>query len=116
MPLVIGEKLQEYTIDRESFRQWLASQSPDALVGWVRNAHNCPIAKYTKELEGCSTSVGLNTISMLRHFDKSEHVLPPWAQRFVWEVDKLHSVPDESRVGAFAVSAKQALTTLDDIA
>lgn len=75
-------------LDRRKFLAWLESKQPDEIVGKNRSP-SCPIANFYDDASG-----GCEIIIFERwgehYIDRgySTRPMPPWADRFVTEVDK----------------------------
>lgn len=90
---------------RHYFKRWLEAQSPDAIVGWSRNADNCPIANYLlSSLPDASVDVFHGDYSIRNANVEIVKPMPLWASSFVRVVDMKRR---NSRV-----SARQALAIL----
>lgn len=83
-------------LDRERFRQWLASKEPDEVVGLVRDAHRCPGATWLQE---CGQRMSITySHSLLGTFAKAlDEALDPDGEDYR------------------SVTAKEALTVLDEV-
>ncbi len=66
-------------LDKEKFKEWLESSSPEQIVGVRFSANNCPLAKWTKA-EVYNSSFRCTNQKIIQ--------LPTWAIEFVERLEK----------------------------
>jgi len=95
-------------LDREDFRQWLASKEPDEPVG---TESDCPGDRWFSEGLGVEAIMGCFYVHL--PFSGKPISAPDWLRRFAAAVDDKHDPmgPD----GWGNVTAKEALTILDSV-
>lgn len=93
-------------IDRDKFKTWLESKSgPNYIVGKSSDSCLCPIAVFLNEtIDKYSFQVHAVTFSS---FDTGVNVLPEWAKKFVFDIDK--------GITHRSITVKEALIVLGEI-
>jgi hypothetical protein len=72
------------------FEQWLRAKQPAEIVGHNRDCHSCPIAEFYSALSGGGEIVifeDANHGGYIIDRGYSRRPAPPWAERFISEVD-----------------------------
>lgn len=88
---------------RKRFLAWLRSKNPDERVGLPGDNRGCPIATYTRENGFTETCVGYEDWDPRP--EDCAIFLPPWAKKFIKEIDGLPPL--------CTIRAAQALVVLE---
>lgn len=109
-------------LDRDEFRQWLASLDPNDRPFGKRGGFGlfiekeCPIMTYESNAKNIKCDVGY--LSMTVHGEPDEdYCLPEWAMRFTEKIDLLdrEKIKAGEPLGWQSLSSKDALEVLDNI-
>lgn len=73
--------------NRQDFRKWLQKQNPRAKVGVGSNCHDCPIARWVKDLAGNTAVMAANDYILV---GRERYQTPEWVNDFIGNVDEYY--------------------------
>ena len=96
---------------RSKFESWLAAKPPAEIVGHNRDCHACPLALFYEESSGgCEIVIfeDANWGGYIVDRGYSRKKAPPWAERFIFDIDG--DVEDGKITAARAIEVLRAYT------